>query len=93
MELNGYYPAMADDELEREFEAIVAEARLLAASRGDPDLNQGHIFSAIIARVIEQAPADATKEQITARAKELIRRYGFDPDRPWLARGQTDDDL
>ncbi len=84
---------MSDEDIEREFAEIVEEARLLCTMRGDPDLNQGHIFSAIIARVIMEAPANATKDEIKAKANQRIRRYGFDPDRPWLGRGRIDDDL
>jgi hypothetical protein len=55
---------MSKDDVGREFAAVLAEARLLAATRGDPDVDQGHIFSVIIARVIEEAPANATKGAI-----------------------------
>lgn len=46
-----------------------------------------------IALVIDEAPASATKEETGEQARQLIRRYGFDPDRPWLGRGQQNDDL
>lgn len=46
---------MADDEIEQEFQKVLAEAQRMARMRGE-DLNQGQI-------------------------------------RPWLGRGQTDDDL
>jgi hypothetical protein len=49
--------------------------------------------SVIVARVIDQAPENATKQEISEQARQLIRRYGFDPDRPWLGRGQQEDDL
>jgi hypothetical protein len=83
---------MADDEVEREFAPILLEAQLMARGRNE-DLNQGHIFSVIIAKVIMDAPPNATKDWIKQRANALVRRYGFDPDRPWLGRWQTEDDL
>jgi len=81
------------DEVEQEFAAVVAEARLLANLHGDADLNQGHIMSVIMVRVIEQGPANATKEEIAEGVRRRMQRYGFDPDRPWLRRRSHEHDL
>jgi len=47
----------------------------------------------IAADAILKAPADATKEEIRQLVRQELKRYGFDPDRPWLKQNETVDGL
>jgi len=45
----------------------------------------------LIAEAINQAPAQATVEQVKVLARTKLQSNGFDPDRPWLAQGSKVD--
>ena len=56
-------------------------------------MSHGESRSDIIAEAILDAPANATKAQIQQLVREKLKKYGFDPDRPWLKQGAKVDDL
>jgi hypothetical protein len=53
----------------------------------------GSSRSDIIAEAILDAPPTATKDEILNLVRERMKKYGLDPDRPWLARSTNVDDL
>src|SRR5262249_5570737 len=66
--------------------------------QGLPKTRKGkHSFgssrSDIIADAIVKAPPGATKKEITALVRERLKECGLDPDRPWLSRADSPDDL
>lgn len=53
----------------------------------------GSSRSDIIADAILRVPADATNKEIMAMVRQSMKKYGLDPDRPWLSRSTGVDDL
>jgi hypothetical protein len=57
----------------------------------------GHSFGTaranLIAEAINQAPANASAEQVKVFVRAKLQTAGFDPDRPWLAQGSKIDRL
>jgi len=47
----------------------------------------------VIAEAINQAPANASPEQVKVFVRAKLQNAGFDPDRPWLAQGSKIDRL
>jgi predicted negative regulator of RcsB-dependent stress response len=78
-------------------EPIQSEAAAAAGVRELPATPGRHSFgssrSDIIAEVLMEAPANATKAEIKQLVRQRLSHYGFDPDRPWLKQGTTVDDL
>jgi hypothetical protein len=57
----------------------------------------GHSFGTaranLIAEAVNQAPANASAEQVKVFVRAKLQNAGFDPDRPWLAQGSKIDRL
>lgn len=57
----------------------------------------GHSFGTaranVIAEAINQAPANASPEQVKVFVRAKLQNAGFDPDRPWLSQGSKIDRL
>ncbi len=57
----------------------------------------GHSFGTaranVIAEAINQAPANASAEQVKVFVRAKLQNAGFDPDRPWLSQGSRTDRL
>lgn len=63
------------------------------APKTRPDHSFGTFISDVLAESLLALPENAPPASVVAEARQRLRAYGVDPDRPYLRRGHTVDDL